>query len=99
MVFAFLFFIQSGESVYEPPRLKLLYYTCNTSFELKQKLLEEVCHDVAIEPILKPITGIDLIPSTANTNDGTRLDIRVFDPNTSQHQSKSLNPFMHNVVK
>ena len=38
-------------------------------------LLEEVFHDVAIEPILHPVTDNDLIPSTANTNDDARLDV------------------------
>ena len=38
-------------------------------------LLEEVCHDVAIEPILQSITDNDLAPSTENTNDSARLDI------------------------
>ena len=37
-------------------------------------LLEEVCHDVAIEPILQPVTDNNLVPGTANTN-GARLDV------------------------
>ena len=69
-------------------------------------LLEEVCHDVAIEPILQPISDNNLVPSTANTNDGARLDVtarsfwstdqkaffdvRAFNPNGSRYQSKSL---------
>ena len=69
-------------------------------------LLEEVCHDVAIEPILQPVTDNNLVPSTVNSNDGARLDVsarsfwitgqkaffdvKVFDPNASRHQSKSL---------
>ena len=35
-------------------------------------LLEEVCHDVAIEPVLPQITYNNFVPSTANTNDGAR---------------------------
>ena len=69
-------------------------------------LLEEVCHDVAIQPILQPVSDNNLVPSTANTNDGARLDVsarsfwstdqkaffdvRVFNPNGSRYQSKSL---------
>ena len=34
-------------------------------------LLEQVCHDVAIEPILQPVTDNNLAPSTANANDDT----------------------------
>ena len=37
-------------------------------------LLEEVCHDVAIEPILQPVTDNNLVRLTANTNDSARLD-------------------------
>ena len=37
--------------------------------------LEEVCHDVAIEPILQPVRDNHLAPSIANTNDGARLDV------------------------
>ena len=69
-------------------------------------LLEEVCHDVAIKPILQSVSDNNLVPSTANTNDGVRLavsarsswtkgqkaffGVRVFDPNASRYQSKSL---------
>ena len=69
-------------------------------------LLEEVCLDVAIKLILQPVTGNDLVPSTVNTNDNTRLDVsarsfrimgkkaffevRVLDPNALQYQSKSI---------
>ena len=69
-------------------------------------LLEEVCHNVAIEPILQPVTDNNLVPSKSNTNDDARLDVsarsfwitgqkaffdgRVFDPNASRYQSKSL---------
>ena len=69
-------------------------------------MLEEVCLDVAIKPILQPVTDNDLIPSTVNTNDDARLDVsarsfwimgkkaffevRVFGPNASRYQSKSL---------
>ena len=35
-------------------------------------LLEEVCHDAAIEPVLPQITDNNFVPSTPNTNDGAR---------------------------
>ena len=35
-------------------------------------LFEEVCHDVAIEPILQSVTNNNLVPS-ANTNNGAWL--------------------------
>ena len=38
-------------------------------------LLEEVCHDVAIEPILQPVSENNLVTSTANTNNGARLNV------------------------
>ena len=61
--------------------------------------LLEVCHDVAIESIIQTVTDNNLVPSSANTNDGDRLDVsarsfwitsqkasfdvRMFDPDTS----------------
>ena len=38
-------------------------------------LVQEVCHDVAIEPIRQPVTDNNLAPYTANTNYGVRLDV------------------------
>ena len=32
-------------------------------------LLEAICQDVAIEPILQPVSDNNLVLSTANTND------------------------------
>ena len=68
-------------------------------------LLEEVCHDLAIEPILQPVRDKNLVPSTINKNDGARLDlgarsfsimgqkdffsVSVFDPNSSRYHSRS----------
>ena len=73
---------------------------------ITRALLEEVCQDVAIETILQPVTDNNLVSSTANTNDSTELDasarsfwnrgqkaffdVRVFDYNASQYQSRSL---------
>ena len=43
-------------------------------------LLEQVYHDVPIEQILQPVADNNLVLSTANTNDGARLDVspRIF---------------------
>ena len=38
-------------------------------------LLEEICHDVGIEPILQPVADNNLVSSTTNTNDSARLDV------------------------
>ena len=68
-------------------------------------LLEEVCHDLAIEPILQPVRDNNLVPSTINKNDGAQLDlgarsfsimgqkdffsVSVFDPNAWRYHSRS----------
>ena len=38
-------------------------------------VLSEVCHDVSIEPHLQPLSGESLHGSSANTEDGARLDV------------------------
>ena len=38
--------------------------------------LHEVCHDVAVEPPLQPLTGQALVPASANLKDDGRADIR-----------------------
>ena len=38
--------------------------------------LEEVFHDIAVKTILKTIADKNLVPSTTNTNDRVRLDVR-----------------------
>ena len=38
-------------------------------------LLEEACQDVSIEPILQSVTDNNLVPSTANSNDGARIEV------------------------
>ena len=37
--------------------------------------MSEVCHDVHVEPILQPITGETFSNTTANSEDGARLDV------------------------
>ena len=39
------------------------------------QLMEEVCFDVGIEPLLQPISNEVLHYKTANTDDGARLDV------------------------
>ena len=38
-------------------------------------VLSEVCHDVAIEPVLQRLTGESLHYATANVEDEARLDV------------------------
>ena len=42
----------------------------------KAHLTSDVCHNVGLEPILQPITSERLHHSTANTEDGGRVDIK-----------------------
>ena len=43
--------------------------------DLTANLMSEVCHDVCVEPHLKPITGENLNGTSAITDDRARLDI------------------------
>ena len=43
--------------------------------DLTANLMSEVCHDMCVEPHLKPITGENLNSASAITDDGARLDI------------------------
>ena len=43
--------------------------------EFTAELLKDVCHDVQIEPLLKPMTGEILKHKTANVSDEARVDI------------------------
>ena len=38
-------------------------------------ITEEICHHVAIGPILQLVTDNNLVSSTANTIEGARLDV------------------------
>ena len=74
--------------------------------DITDALLEELFHGVAIEPILQPNADNNLVPSTTNTNGGTRLDVsarsfwimsqkaffdvRLFDANASRYQFRIL---------
>ena len=48
----------------------------NEVHDLSAQLLSDVCVDVAIEPTLLPLTGKHIIYSSANIEDGARLDVR-----------------------
>ena len=43
--------------------------------DITASLLTEVCHNVATEPALQPLTGERMIARTANSDEGARLDI------------------------
>ena len=43
--------------------------------DITADLLTEVCHDVAIEPMLQPLTGEKFQKKTANMSDKARLDL------------------------
>ena len=74
--------------------------------DITASLLTEVCHNVATEPPLQPLSGEILNHRTANTEDGAHFDIRaggfwngtqdaffdvwVFHPNASSYRSMSL---------
>ena len=55
--------------------------------DLTAAAMTEVCHNVCIEPSLQPLSGESLRYSTANKEDGARLDIRAagFWGNKYQH--------------
>ena len=44
--------------------------------DMTASLLTEVCHNVATEPPLQPLSGETLSARSANSNDNARLDIR-----------------------
>jgi len=47
----------------------------NNIRDLTAKLLTEVCHNVATEPLLQPLSGERLLHRTSNSEDGARLDV------------------------
>ena len=69
-------------------------------------MLTEICHNVATEPLLQPLTGESFVHRSANTEPNARLDIRargfwntgqdaffdvrVFHPNASSNSSMSI---------
>ena len=50
----------------------------NEKRAIKASLLTEVFHNVATEPLMQPLTGETLTLRSANSEDGTRLDIRAW---------------------
>ena len=74
--------------------------------DVTAEMLREVCHDVAAEPVLSPLSGESFICKTANLNEDARcdvsargfwrkaskafVDVRVFNPLAKSNFSKSL---------
>ena len=49
-------------------------------------VLSEVCHDIAIEPVLQRLTGENLHYATVNMEDEARLDVSAWGFWGSRHQ-------------
>ena len=80
----------------------LTFVRHNELRDLTAGWLQEVCHDVTIEPPLQPLTGESITPGSANCNDDARadihargfwgrrqgafFDIRVFHPNAPSYR-------------
>jgi hypothetical protein len=78
----------------------------NELHNITAKFLDDVCKDVATEPLLIPLNGEQLEHKTANTQNEARadvsatgfwvkgqrafLDIRVFDPNATRYQNQNI---------
>ena len=43
--------------------------------DITAEWLDRMCHDAVIEPPLKPITGVNVIPATTNRQDDARANI------------------------
>ena len=55
-----------------------LTFICHNELrDLTVSWLHEVCHDVAVEPPLQPLTGEAIVPTSANCRDDARADIHV----------------------
>ena len=80
----------------------LTFIRHNELRDLTASWLHEVCHDVAVEPPLQPLTGEAIVPASANRKDDARadihargfwgrrqgafFDIRVFHPNAPSYR-------------
>ena len=53
----------------------LTFIRHNEERDLTASWLHEVCHDVAIEPPLQPLTSEAIVPTSANCRDDARADI------------------------
>ena len=53
----------------------LTFIRHNELRDLTASWLHEVCHDVAVEPPLQPLTGEAIVPASANRRDDARADI------------------------
>lgn len=68
--------------------------------DLTAKLMREVCRHVSVEPILQPLTGETLLPTSAISSNGARLDIRAdgfweCDRQTAFFDVRIFNPTSH----
>ena len=78
--------------------LEASHHCDTTTSDTTACLLSEVCHNVALEPSLMPLSGERLRHKTANTEDGARLDIQAKGFWGERHQSaffdvRVFNPF------
>ena len=80
----------------------LTFIRHNELRDLTASWLHDVCHDVAVEPPLQPLTGEAIVPTSANCRDDARadihargfwgrrqgafFDIRVFHPNAPSYR-------------
>ena len=53
----------------------LTFIRHNELRDLTASWLHDVCHDVAVEPPLQPLTGEAIVPTSANCRDDARADI------------------------
>ena len=54
-----------------------LTFICHNELrDLTASWLHEVCHEVAVEPPLRPLTGKALVSTSTNLRDDARADIR-----------------------
>ena len=53
----------------------LTFIRHNELRDLTASWLHEVCHDVAVEPPLQPLTGEALVPASANCGHNARADM------------------------
>ena len=85
-------------------RVSIYYIRHNEVRDLTASLLSEVCSDVGVEPALQPLDGEPLQFATANSEDGSRLDVVARDFWGRNRQRaffdvRVLNPFAHSYFR
>ena len=89
----------------------LTFIRHNELRDLTASWLHEVCHDVAVEPPLQPLSGEALVSASANRGDNARadicakgfwgrqqcafFDIRVFHPNAPSYRPTQVGSLFH----